>query len=69
MLIHKFIFRYYFANVDKTREKIKEMINNDEWKTDYFPEMKQELLNKLNIQHNPHNDKVFMDKLEEIYIM
>ncbi|CAB4438000.1 unnamed protein product [Rhizophagus irregularis] len=60
---------YYFANVDKTREKIKEMINNDEWKTDYFPEMKQELLNKLNIQHNPHNDKVFMDKLEEIYIM
>lgn len=69
MLIYKFIIRYYFANVDKTREKIKEMINGGEWKTDYFPEMKQELLDKLNIRHNPNHDKVFMEKLEEIYIM
>ncbi|CAB4436510.1 unnamed protein product [Rhizophagus irregularis] len=46
---------YYYANVDKTREKVKQMISNGEWNTDGFPELKQELLNKLNIQNNPVN--------------
>ncbi|CAB4475424.1 uncharacterized protein OCT59_018431 [Rhizophagus irregularis] len=46
---------YYYANVDKTREKVKQMISNGKWNTDGFPELKQELLNKLNIQNNPVN--------------
>ncbi|RGB39045.1 hypothetical protein C1646_812276 [Rhizophagus diaphanus] len=59
----------YFATADKVRERIKEMFNEREWETELFPEMKQKLLDKLHIQHNPINDKVFMDKLEEIYII
>ncbi|PKY21454.1 hypothetical protein RhiirB3_470328 [Rhizophagus irregularis] len=45
---------YYYANVDKTREKIKEMMKNDEWNTDEFTELKQALLEKLNIKYNPN---------------
>ncbi len=43
--------RYYYANVDETRRKIKDLIKEDEWNTDKFPEMKQLLSNKLGIQH------------------
>jgi hypothetical protein len=56
LIFNKLIYsRYYYANVDKTREKVKQMISNGEWNTDGFPELKQELLNKLNIQNNPVN--------------
>ena len=41
--------RYYHANVDETRRKIKELIKEGEWNFDEFSEMKQNLLNKLNI--------------------
>ncbi|GET04866.1 hypothetical protein GLOIN_2v1874127 [Rhizophagus clarus] len=40
---------YYYANVDKTRKKIKEMMDKGEWNTNGFPEMKQRLLDDLNI--------------------
>ncbi|PKK67804.1 hypothetical protein RhiirC2_834909 [Rhizophagus irregularis] len=43
---------YYYANVDKTREKIKEMINEGEWNTNEFLELKQKLLKELNIQYD-----------------
>ncbi|PKY44899.1 hypothetical protein RhiirA4_459349 [Rhizophagus irregularis] len=46
---------YYYANADKTRKKIKEMIDENEWYTNDFPELKQELLNKLNIQQKPNS--------------
>jgi hypothetical protein len=45
------------------------MINEDNWKPDLFPELKQKLLNAINVQHNPNNEKIFMEKLDEIYIM
>ncbi|RIA90486.1 hypothetical protein C1645_769854, partial [Glomus cerebriforme] len=41
---------YYYANADKTREEIKRLINNSQWKTKQFSVMKQNLLKKLNIQ-------------------
>ncbi|UZO16181.1 uncharacterized protein OCT59_007570 [Rhizophagus irregularis] len=40
---------YYHASVDKTRKMIKEMIENDKWHINEFPELKQNLLNKFNI--------------------
>ncbi|CAB5322645.1 unnamed protein product [Rhizophagus irregularis] len=40
---------YYYASVDKTRKMIKEMIENDKWHINEFPELKQNLLNKFNI--------------------
>ncbi|PKY52614.1 hypothetical protein RhiirA4_470359 [Rhizophagus irregularis] len=40
---------YYYASVDKTRQKIKEMINKEEWNTDEFSELKRNLLNELKI--------------------
>ncbi|PKK59825.1 hypothetical protein RhiirC2_719550 [Rhizophagus irregularis] len=45
---------HYYASVDKTREKIKEMISKGEWKTE-FPELKQNLLNELAIQSVDEN--------------
>ncbi|RGB43111.1 hypothetical protein C1646_681702 [Rhizophagus diaphanus] len=40
---------YYYADFDKTRQEIKEMIKEGEWNTDEFSELKQKLLNKLKI--------------------
>jgi len=42
--------RYYHANVDKTRKKIKKLIKEGEWNSEEFSEMKQNLLYKLDIQ-------------------
>ncbi|RGB43108.1 hypothetical protein C1646_63362 [Rhizophagus diaphanus] len=39
---------YYHANVDKTRKKVIEMINNRDWKTSDFPD-KINLLKKLGL--------------------
>jgi hypothetical protein len=47
-----YLLRYYYADVDKTRQKIKEMIKEREWNTDEFPELKQKLLDELKIQYN-----------------
>jgi polyhydroxyalkanoate synthesis regulator phasin len=58
--------RYYYADADKVRQKIKEMINNGEWNTDEFLELKQNLLNKLNIQHNPVDETTLQNMLEEM---
>ncbi|PKK59541.1 hypothetical protein RhiirC2_794699 [Rhizophagus irregularis] len=52
--IHGFL-KYYYANADKTRKKIKEMIDKNEWYTNDFPELKQELLNKFNIQQKSNS--------------
>ncbi|CAB4474165.1 unnamed protein product [Rhizophagus irregularis] len=40
---------YYYANVDKTREKVKEMMDNGEWDSNEFTELKKALLEKLNM--------------------
>ncbi|UZO15926.1 uncharacterized protein OCT59_007335 [Rhizophagus irregularis] len=42
---------YYYANVDKTREKIKELIKNDEWESKNLQELKEKLLKKLIIEN------------------
>ena len=48
----KIFSRYYNADVDKTRESIKEMMKEEgEWNTDEFPDMKQGLLDQLNIKN------------------
>ncbi|PKC58465.1 hypothetical protein RhiirA1_470916 [Rhizophagus irregularis] len=58
---------YYYADVSKVRQKIKEMIDEGEWNTNEFSELKQNLLKKLNIQHDPA-DKVTLQKvLDEIH--
>ncbi|GBB88163.1 hypothetical protein RclHR1_01470011 [Rhizophagus clarus] len=41
---------YYYANADKTREKIKELVKNDEWNNDIFSESRKSLLKELNIE-------------------
>ncbi|PKY17222.1 hypothetical protein RhiirB3_382357 [Rhizophagus irregularis] len=41
---------YYYANIDKIREEIKKLINENQWNTDKFLEIKKQLLNILNIQ-------------------
>ncbi|CAG8632020.1 11947_t:CDS:2 [Funneliformis mosseae] len=48
--------RYYHADLDETCRKIRELIKENEWDSEYFPEMKQNLLNKLNIQEKSDKD-------------
>ncbi|CAB4423964.1 unnamed protein product [Rhizophagus irregularis] len=49
---------HYYADVVKTREKVKEMISKGEWNINDFPELKKDLLDKLNIQYNPANSEI-----------
>ena len=49
------IYRYYYANVDKTRENVQLMINEGKWDNKEFPELRKDLLSKLNISNSQHN--------------
>ncbi|PKC61662.1 hypothetical protein RhiirA1_466208 [Rhizophagus irregularis] len=42
---------YYYADVAKTRKKIKELKSEGEWNEDQFPDMKKELLQTVHIKH------------------
>lgn len=46
------IFRYFDVELGEAQELIKELISEGKWNTNEFPEMKQDLLNKLKIQYN-----------------
>lgn len=50
--INYFFKRYYYANFDDIRKEVKAMMDRGEWNTNAFPELKNDLLNKLNIQQN-----------------
>ena len=41
-----YFIRYYHANADMTRMKIKEMIQQGDWNYDEFSELKPKLLGK-----------------------
>ncbi|GBC05945.1 hypothetical protein RclHR1_06520001 [Rhizophagus clarus] len=59
---------YYYADVDKTCEKVKEMIKKGEW--DINDKLKKNLMNELKIQHNSHDHVVgntLREILEEMY--
>ncbi|GBB85295.1 hypothetical protein RclHR1_11860002 [Rhizophagus clarus] len=43
---------HYYADVDKTREKVIEMMSKGEWNTKEFSKLKEDLLIKLNINVN-----------------
>ncbi|GBC02452.1 hypothetical protein RclHR1_04630008 [Rhizophagus clarus] len=43
---------HYSTSVEKARKEIKQMIENKEWNTNVFPELKQDLLDKLRIDDN-----------------
>ncbi|GES86118.1 hypothetical protein GLOIN_2v1874127 [Rhizophagus clarus] len=58
---------HYYADVDKTREMVKEMISKGEWNTKEFPKLKEDLLDKLNIQ--PVDEVSLRNLLEEIQKM
>ena len=54
--MYKIIYRYYHADSNETRKKIKQLINDKKWNANKFPEMKQNLLKILHIK-NPHDDE------------
>jgi hypothetical protein len=66
LLIYDLSLRYYYASVDKAREKVKEMIKQDEWNTSQFPELKQDLLEKLNVEYNPITNETVIKELAEM---
>ncbi|GBC06378.1 hypothetical protein RclHR1_00680022 [Rhizophagus clarus] len=47
---------YYYADVDKTRQKIKEMLEEKEWYTSNFPEIRKSLMRELNIHDDQNPD-------------
>ncbi|CAB4373238.1 unnamed protein product [Rhizophagus irregularis] len=59
---------YYYANVDKTREKIKELIKNDEWESKNLQELKKNLLEKLIIENvtKPVYENTLQELLEKM---
>ncbi|CAI2172492.1 19542_t:CDS:2 [Funneliformis geosporum] len=46
----EYLLSYYYANVDESRRKVNELIKNDEWRPEEFPEMKKNLLKILDVQ-------------------
>ncbi|PKY58499.1 hypothetical protein RhiirA4_480471, partial [Rhizophagus irregularis] len=54
---------HYYADVDKTRIEIKRLIKEGEWDTKEFIEMRKELLEQLQIKHNPFDNEVILEKL------
>ncbi|CAB4415434.1 unnamed protein product [Rhizophagus irregularis] len=59
---------YYYANVDNTREKIKELIKNDEWESKNLQELKKNLLEKLIIENvtKPVDENTLQKLLKEM---
>ncbi|GES95010.1 hypothetical protein GLOIN_2v1537213 [Rhizophagus clarus] len=56
---------YYLANADKTREKIKELIKNNEWNNE-FSEMKKNLLKELNIENEEATLQSLFKEMKEM---
>ncbi len=48
--------RYYYADADDTRKEIREFIKKSELNSDRCSDMKQKLLNKLNIQEKSEQE-------------
>ena len=42
------------------------MIKQDEWNTSQFPELKQDLLEKLNVEYNPITNETVIKELAEM---
>ncbi|EXX74794.1 hypothetical protein RirG_047800 [Rhizophagus irregularis DAOM 197198w] len=57
---------HYYADVDKTRIEIKRLIEEGEWDTKEFAEMREKLLKVLDIKHNPIDNEVMLKKLERL---
>ncbi|GBC27559.2 hypothetical protein GLOIN_2v1767492 [Rhizophagus irregularis DAOM 181602=DAOM 197198] len=50
---------HYYADVDKTRIEIKRLIEEGEWDTKEFAEMREKLLKVLDIKHNPIDNEFY----------
>ncbi|POG69468.1 hypothetical protein GLOIN_2v1626983 [Rhizophagus irregularis DAOM 181602=DAOM 197198] len=55
---------HYYADVDKTRVEIKRLIKEGEWDTKEFIEMRKNLFKVLQIEHNPVDNEVVLEKLK-----
>uniref|UniRef100_U9UNK2 Uncharacterized protein n=1 Tax=Rhizophagus irregularis (strain DAOM 181602 / DAOM 197198 / MUCL 43194) TaxID=747089 RepID=U9UNK2_RHIID len=49
-----------------TRIEIKRLIEEGEWDTKEFAEMREKLLKVLDIKHNPIDNEVMLKKLERL---
>ncbi|PKK78592.1 hypothetical protein RhiirC2_770074 [Rhizophagus irregularis] len=61
---------YYYANFDKIHKEVKKLINDGQWDANEFSEireMKQDLLNKLNIR-NDETDQQLLKEIREILL-
>ncbi|RGB27084.1 hypothetical protein C1646_719538 [Rhizophagus diaphanus] len=57
---------HYYADADKTRIEIERLIKEGEWDNKEFIMMQKELLKKLQIKHNPVDNKVILEKLSAL---
>jgi len=61
--------RYYHAGVDEIRKKIRELIKEGEWNSDGCSNMRQMLLNKLNVQEKSDQELLGTLKKKLDYII
>uniref|UniRef100_U9UNY2 Uncharacterized protein n=1 Tax=Rhizophagus irregularis (strain DAOM 181602 / DAOM 197198 / MUCL 43194) TaxID=747089 RepID=U9UNY2_RHIID len=64
LLIIQIILRHYYADIDKARMEIERLIEEGEWDTKEFTEMRKNLLKELQIKHNPIDNEVILEKLK-----
>ncbi|POG71254.1 hypothetical protein GLOIN_2v1608640 [Rhizophagus irregularis DAOM 181602=DAOM 197198] len=57
---------HYYADADKTRIEIERLIKEGEWDNKEFIKMQEKLLEKLQIKHNPIDNKVILEKLSAL---
>ncbi|UZO06890.1 uncharacterized protein OCT59_027195 [Rhizophagus irregularis] len=55
---------HYYADFDKTRGEVQRLIKEGEWNTKEFTEMRNILLKKLEIEHNPIDNEAILEKLK-----
>ncbi|GBC33529.2 hypothetical protein GLOIN_2v1581148 [Rhizophagus irregularis DAOM 181602=DAOM 197198] len=55
---------HYYANVDKTRIEIERLIKEGEWDNKEFTEMREKLLEQLQIKYNPIGNEVILEKVK-----
>ncbi|POG77132.1 hypothetical protein GLOIN_2v1549610, partial [Rhizophagus irregularis DAOM 181602=DAOM 197198] len=57
---------HYYANVDKTRIEIERLIKEGEWDNKEFTEMREKLLEQLQIKYNPIGNEVILEKVKRL---
>jgi DNA repair exonuclease SbcCD ATPase subunit len=66
LIIQIYFSRHYYADSDKARREIERLIKEGEWDTKELTEMRENLLEVLQIKHDPVSNEVIVKKLSAL---